>query len=188
MPNVGGFPAMSKLCGADGVLPTPWGRGRSIPSYSEEGCGNHAPRHLIPRKIRLGERNESRVEKGPYRRHATTLVRMAMTTIKKNVPSLGSAIVGEFDDGFAYFRGIPYATVEKRWTHSRCKDSLESPFDATQFGPRCVQLEGEVLVSGGETDPTPGDDEFKCLNLNIAVPENALQGGAKLPVMFWIHG
>jgi hypothetical protein len=112
----------------------------------------------------------------------------AMATIKQNVPSLGSEIVGELDDGFAYFRGIPYATVTKRWTHSRPKDSLDSHFDATQFGPRCVQLEGEVLVSGGENDPTPGDDEFNCLNLNISVPESALKSGEKLPVMFWIHG
>jgi carboxylesterase type B len=112
------------------------------------------------------------------------------------LPSLQSEIIGELDEdaGLVYFRGIPYASVEKRWTHSRTRHSLESPFDATKFGPRCVQAVGEVLVSGGVNDPVPGDDEFKCLNLNITVPNEILKqyenGYAKslLPVMVWIHG
>jgi carboxylesterase type B len=111
-------------------------------------------------------------------------------------PSLQSEIIGEYDEdhGIACFRGIPYATVNKRWTHSRPRHSLESPFHATKFGPRCVQEEGEVLVSGGMNDPTPGDDEFNCLNLNITVPRECLQHfenghtRTKAPVMFWIHG
>jgi carboxylesterase type B len=116
--------------------------------------------------------------------------------IKQYYPSLQSEIISEYDEahGLAYFRGIPYATVNKRWTHSQRQDSLESPFEATKFGPRCVQEEGEVLVSGGTNDPTPGDDEFKCLNLNITVPKECLQQfqnghtHTMLPVMFWIHG
>jgi len=117
-----------------------------------------------------------------------------MTKIKHNLPSLNAEIVGELDEeyGLALFRGIPFASVEKRWTHSRTKHSLDSPFDATEFGPRCVQAHGEVLVSGGVNDPVPGDDEFKCLNLNITVPQRSLPGAGKqsgpLPVMFWIHG
>jgi len=118
------------------------------------------------------------------------------TKINHHAPSLHSDIVGKLDEdaGLALFRGIPYASVEKRWTHSRTSHSLNSPFDATEFGPRCVQKTGPVLVSGGVNDPVPGDDEFKCLNLNICVPEEALpthQGditGSKLPVMVWIHG
>ena len=116
--------------------------------------------------------------------------------ITQYFPSLQSDITGEYDEdnGLAYFRGIPYASVNKRWTHSKLLQSLESPFDATQYGPRCVQEEGEVLVSGGTNDPTPGDDEFNCLNLNIAVPRECLQQfenghtKTKIPVMFWIHG
>jgi carboxylesterase type B len=111
-------------------------------------------------------------------------------------PSLQSEIVGEYDetDGLGFFRGIPYATVDKRWTHSRVRHSLPSPFDATKFGPRCVQEEGDVLVSGGSNDPTPGDNEFDCLNMNITVPKESLSPSAqgdnrtKFPVMFWIHG
>jgi carboxylesterase type B len=111
-------------------------------------------------------------------------------------PSVKSEITGEYDEthGLACFRGIPYATVSKRWTHSRIQHHLDSPFDATSFGPRCVQEDGEVLVSGGTNDPTPGDDEFQCLNLNITVPKEYLPGSdrgdakPKIPVMFWIHG
>lgn len=116
--------------------------------------------------------------------------------VSQYVPSLGSEVLGEYDDdlGLVYFRGIPYATVQERWTHSEVLNSLENPFDATNFGPRCVQEEGAVLVSGGTNDPTPGDDEFKCLNLNITVPKECLrqmQNGhtkTRVPVMFWIHG
>jgi carboxylesterase type B len=116
--------------------------------------------------------------------------------ITQYFPSLQSEIISEYDEthGLVYFRGIPYATVNKRWTHSRTQHSLKSPFDATKFGPRCVQEEGEVLVSGGTNDPIPGDDEFKCLNLNITVPKDYLpQSGNgslknKIPVMVWIHG
>ena len=116
--------------------------------------------------------------------------------IQRYLPSLQADIVGELDeDGdLGYFRGIPYASVEQRWTHSRTKHSLNSPFDATQFGPRCVQRVGEVLVSGGLNDPVPGDDEFECLNLNVTVPSEVLkeqENGHKkslLPVMVWIHG
>lgn len=117
-----------------------------------------------------------------------------MTKIKHNLPSLKAEIIGELDEEYdlALFRGIPFASVEKRWTHSRTNHSLDNPFDATEFGPRCVQGYGEVFVSGGINDPVPGDDEFKCLNLNITVPHKSLPGASKqsglLPVMFWIHG
>lgn len=116
--------------------------------------------------------------------------------VSQHIPSLQSDITGEYDDdfGLVYFRGIPYATVRERWTHSEVLSSLESPFDATKFGPRCVQEDGMVLVSGGTNDPTPGDHEFDCLNLNIAVPQECIQQmqnghtKTKIPVMFWIHG
>lgn len=110
--------------------------------------------------------------------------------------SLQSEIIGEYDEnnGLVFFRGIPYATVSKRWTHSQVQHSLPSQFDATKFGSRCVQEEGEVLVTGGSTDPTPGDDEFECLNMNITVPKECLSRSERgdirkrVPVMFWIHG
>ena len=116
--------------------------------------------------------------------------------IHHHVPTLKAKLIGELDQdaGLACFRGIPYASVEKRWTQSCTIHFLESPFDATEFGPRCCQGNGPVLVSGGVNDPTPGDDEVKCLNLNITVSKEALpehesdQASSKLPVMVWIHG
>ena len=116
--------------------------------------------------------------------------------IKQYFSSLQSEIIGDFDEAYdlAYFRGIPYASVDERWTYSKPQHFLDSPFDATKFGPRCVQEEGEVLVTGGTHDPSPGDDEFKCLNLNITVPKECLkqfENGStrtKIPVMVWIHG
>jgi carboxylesterase type B len=112
--------------------------------------------------------------------------------ISLNAPSLGADIVGLLDteNNIVLFRGIPFATVEKRWTHSVPKHSLDPYFDARRLGYRCSQLTGLVLVSGGTDDPTPGDDEFKCLNLNIAIPKEATGPGASklLPVMVWIHG
>ncbi|KAJ5950076.1 hypothetical protein N7454_001660 [Penicillium verhagenii] len=120
-----------------------------------------------------------------------------MGTIQQQIPSLNARLIGKLSDDseLALFRGIPYASVNKRWTHSTITHTLESPFDATNFGPRCVQNTGHVLVTGGTTDPTPGDDEFKCLNLNICVPKDSLPGpdgnssnGSLLPVLVWIHG
>ena len=108
--------------------------------------------------------------------------------IQTHLSSLHADVTGVIEEGIACFRGLPYATVEKRWTHSHTNHSLESPFDATVYGPRCSQGEGQVLVTGGVNDPVPGDDEFKCLNLNVAVPQEALKAGSALPVMVWIHG
>lgn len=124
----------------------------------------------------------------------STSLKMAAETITHHASTLSSSLTGALEEGIACFRGIPYATLQKRWTHSQVQNSLPSPFDATNYGPRCPQGEGQVLVTGGVTDPIPGDDEFKCLSLNVAVPEQALatkigQGdGEGLPVMVWIHG
>lgn len=115
-------------------------------------------------------------------------------TLRISAPSLQGEVVGILDEDadVALFRGIPYASVTKRWTHSVTEHSIggDGVLDATKYGPRCSQGNGLVLVSGGVNDPTPGDDEFKCLNLNVSVPAEALRGGttAPLPVMVWIHG
>ncbi len=115
-------------------------------------------------------------------------------TLRISAPSLQGELVGILDEDadVALFRGIPYASVTKRWTHSVTEHSIggDGVLDATKYGPRCSQGNGLVLVSGGVNDPTPGDDEFKCLNLNVSVPAEALRGGttAPLPVMVWIHG
>ncbi|RDW82576.1 hypothetical protein BP6252_03688 [Coleophoma cylindrospora] len=116
---------------------------------------------------------------------------MSLKKIHHAVPSLDSTVIGEHDSaaGLALFRGIPYASLSKRWTHSKVRNSLDSPFDATKFGPRAVQTETATLVeSSGVLDPVPIDHEFDCLNLNVTVPTGALDGTDLLPVMVWIHG
>jgi hypothetical protein len=118
-------------------------------------------------------------------------IKMSTEKITLKAPSLGATLCGSLDkeSDIALFRGIPYANVSKRWTHSETANSLHDGFDATRFGYRCNQLDGMVLVSGGTNDDLPGDDEFKCLNLNIATPKEALENKDKpLPVMVWIHG
>lgn len=117
---------------------------------------------------------------------------MALQKVNHDAPSLKAQLVGVLEDGLLLFKGIPYATVTKRWTHSHIKNRLDSPFDATNFGPRCTQQDGPVMVSGGALDAVPGDDEFKGLNLNIAVGADILKNRSRLwkplPVMVWIHG
>jgi carboxylesterase type B len=110
------------------------------------------------------------------------------TQVQHHLSSLKADVKGVLDEDVVLFRGLPYANVEKRWTHSRTIHTLESPFDATEYGPRCSQGEGQVLVTGGQNNPIPVDDEFHCLNLNIAVPQAVLKTESKLPVMVWIHG
>lgn len=114
--------------------------------------------------------------------------------IHVHAPSLQSTLHGQVDEaGIATFRGVPFATLKQRWTQSTVKNNLDASFDATQFGPRCPQPDGPVLVSGGTVDPVPGDDEFECLNLNIALPNGHLpvehsKPKSLLPTMVWIHG
>lgn len=111
--------------------------------------------------------------------------------IRNPAPSLGADVVGLEENDLALFRGITFASVSERWTHSVTRHSLDTDlFDATKFGPRCCQAGGLVMISGGVNDPTPGDDEFHCLNLNIATYTANIGDNSKglLPVLVWIHG
>ncbi|KAK0112960.1 hypothetical protein ONS95_014676 [Cadophora gregata] len=119
-----------------------------------------------------------------------------MDSLQHNCPSLSADLIAAKDTeaGLALFRGIPYASVSKRWTQSQIQDSLSSPFDATKFGPRCPQPPHVSLIAANVKAPALEEDEFACLNLNISVPVNALPKPTSndpkslLPVMVWIHG
>lgn len=119
-----------------------------------------------------------------------------MKTFPHRAPTLGAELLGlqDGDAGLAIFRGIPFASVIKRWTQSCTQNTLPSPFDATKWGPQCPQPPHQSIVPVNLPNPTPGDDEFKCLNLNIVVPEESLpnrragQTPILLPVMVWVHG
>ncbi|KAL2069060.1 hypothetical protein VTL71DRAFT_15398 [Oculimacula yallundae] len=121
-----------------------------------------------------------------------------MGSLHHHCPSLSADLIGAEDTkaGLALFRGIPFATVSKRWTQSQVKDSLSSPFDATKFGPRCPQPPHVSVITASQKVPDFEEDEFSCLNLNIACPVEALpkknegESGEKklLPVFVWVHG
>lgn len=106
-------------------------------------------------------------------------------------PSLSADLLGTTDptDRIAFFKGIPYASIPKRWTQSEIINTLHSPFDATKFGPKCPQPSHLSLLPATITGPVLEVDEFNCLNVNITVPKDALSRPEKpLPVMVWVHG
>jgi para-nitrobenzyl esterase len=83
------------------------------------------------------------------------------------------------------FLGIPYAAPPlgpKRWAAPQPPSSWTGIKDAVQYGHRCMQ--GRVFSDIQFQDESESED---CLVLNVFVPAEA-RAGAKLPVMFWIHG
>jgi hypothetical protein len=119
-----------------------------------------------------------------------------MKTVQHHCPTLGADLAAEEDaeGSFAFFRGIPYASVSQRWTQSHIQNTLPSTFDATKYGPRCPQPPHKSMITVRSPSPVVEADEFACLNLNITVPVEALpkagQETAKslLPVMAFVHG
>ncbi|KAK7040282.1 hypothetical protein VNI00_009749 [Paramarasmius palmivorus] len=79
-----------------------------------------------------------------------------------------------------FFGGIPYAEPplgDLRLTPPVLKPTLGVPtFDATKFGPQCLQLPAD----------TPSSED--CLTVNIYRPVDLIRGNQLLPVMVFIHG
>eukprot|EP01051_Picozoa_sp_SAG22_P000628 SAG22_NODE_18_length_32591_cov_38.043549_15_plen_227_part_00 len=100
------------------------------------------------------------------------------------IPGLGKLVgaPSPIDPAVAVFNGIPYAKSPEgplRWRPPQ----VHGPWapktrNATAFGPMCRQ--------SGWGAPSTGTAE-DCLYLNIQTPQPQ-QPGARLPVMFWIHG
>jgi para-nitrobenzyl esterase len=80
-------------------------------------------------------------------------------------------VVGDID----VYRGIPYAAApvgDLRWRAPQPVKAWRGVRDASRFGAGC-------------TAPPNGSED--CLFLNVWKPADA-KPGAKLPVMFWVHG
>ncbi|ESK83760.1 extracellular triacylglycerol lipase precursor [Moniliophthora roreri MCA 2997] len=79
-----------------------------------------------------------------------------------------------------FFGGIPYAEPplgNLRFQPPVLKPALDVPtFNATNFGPQCLQLPANV---------TSSED---CLTVNVHRPINLIRGNRLLPVMVFIHG
>jgi para-nitrobenzyl esterase len=79
------------------------------------------------------------------------------------------------------YRGIPYAAPPVgalRWKPPQPAACIESELQATDWGAKCPQFEGNG------TGAVIGDED--CLTVNVWTPETP--PSAPLPVMVWIHG
>jgi para-nitrobenzyl esterase len=77
------------------------------------------------------------------------------------------------------FKNIPYAAApegEWRWRAPRRAGSWDGELDATDWGPRCAQIDLTGKISGAED----------CLRLNVWAPADTSAGPR--PVLVWIHG
>ena len=101
------------------------------------------------------------------------------------VATQSGEVQGLMQDGIAVFRGLPYAAAPEgdlRWRAPQPAPKRSATFDATVFGPVCSQSQrGSAYLAGLPM----GED---CLRLNVYAPAAALAGGARVPVMLWIHG
>ncbi len=97
-----------------------------------------------------------------------------------------SGIVKGVSDGeVSSFKGIPFAAPpvgEFRWRPPQPVKPWDGVRDATEFGPTCAAA-GWGAAPGTIQQGSSED----CLYLNVWKPADA-RGGAKLPVMVWIHG
>ena len=86
--------------------------------------------------------------------------------------------------GIASFKGIPYAAPPVgalRWRAPQPVKPWSDIRHADKVGPLCMQ---KINATDNGVGPPPASED--CLNLDVYAPAKVT--GAKLPVMFWIHG
>jgi para-nitrobenzyl esterase len=119
--------------------------------------------------------------------------RVADPASKRSLPA-GDVVgfVGRY--GSHAWLGLPYAkppVKEKRWRAPEPPDRWAGERQALAHGARCPQL---ANVFAGVFDAEPGTltGDEDCLFLNVYAPrfeaDRVPRGGARLPVMVWIHG
>lgn len=93
-------------------------------------------------------------------------------------------VLGHFDEEVSEYLGIPYAaspTGNRRWSSPEPVESWSDTFEASDFGPSCIQP--DIPASSLYYDP-PSETSEDCLSLNLwAMPDSN-----EAPVIVWIHG
>ena len=95
----------------------------------------------------------------------------------------GAAAAG---DGVDRYLGVPFAAAPVgalRWQAPQGASRWSGVRSAAAFGARCMQL--PLYRDMAFRSPPPAED---CLYLNIWTPAAARKPGARLPVLFYVHG
>jgi para-nitrobenzyl esterase len=94
------------------------------------------------------------------------------------------------ETGLYFYKGIPFAkapTGDLRWQAPQPAEEWEGTFDATEFGPICMQGEPVPFSMWTKEFIAPaGNMSEDCLNLNIWTKEGSAD--ANRPVIVFIHG
>ena len=116
---------------------------------------------------------------------AMTSVSAAAAPATRVIATAEGGVTGQMLGGVAVFRGVPYAAAPEgqwRWQPPRPAAHRDAVLDASAFGTICPQSRRTPYPLAGVP---MGED---CLKLNLYVPAGAFDGGARVPVMVWIHG
>ena len=85
------------------------------------------------------------------------------------------------------YLGIPFAAPPVRFEPPVPPAPWSSPYDASKYGPACIQQFTSPVTEAFYNNPPPaGGESEDCLNLNVYAPVDA--SGEGKPVMFWIYG
>jgi len=111
---------------------------------------------------------------------------------RRSLPAGEVIGTGGWHGGHAW-RGLPFAqppTGALRWRAPQPAERWSGLREALTFGSPCPQFASSVGGVPGEPGSIKGNED--CLYLNVYAPAfaaDAVPGeGARLPVMFWIHG